>query len=190
MNDGEPTVAGLIPAHAGNTYPALDSSSREWAHPRSRGEHSMVVRERPPVVGSSPLARGTLEVLDGAGHFFGGAHPRSRGEHTGIGDVPLTDVGSSPLARGTLWPRWLSPHPTGLIPARAGNTLRPRCRSCRIWAHPRSRGEHKKNTIRAAALAGSSPLARGTQQTCQRLLLQRGLIPARAGNTPRRAKST
>ena len=70
--------------------------------------------------GSSPLARGTLEVLFGhkftprliparAGntsarltfHAATSAHPRSRGEHAGMVACMRCMSGSSPLARGT-----------------------------------------------------------------------------------------
>ena len=70
--------------------------------------------------------------------------------------------GSSPLARGTLEVLFGHKFTPRLIPARAGNTSRP-TRS-RRWktAHPRSRGEHQRVTLRAHTRAGSSPLARGT----------------------------
>ena len=92
--------AGLIPARAGNTY----SSFSDWlgigAHPRSRGEHLMLLYVVPPSLGSSPLARGTLIFALMSDSSIGliparagntplapprksqeGAHPRSRGEH-------------------------------------------------------------------------------------------------------------
>ena len=98
-----------------------------------------------------------------------GAHPRSRGEHTDLLNGGLSDEGSSPLARGTH--RAVRGHhrPTGLIPARAGNTrsAMPRRRPCR--AHPRSRGEHAALAGLMALAAGSSPLARGTTLTGARL---------------------
>ena len=52
-----------------------------------------------------------------------GAHPRSRGEHREVGAVRLDELGSSPLARGTRAAFALSVQSSGLIPARAGNTL-------------------------------------------------------------------
>ena len=132
---------GLIPARAGNTHAGIPYRSGSEAHPRSRGEHPLVLSFRLFAVGSSPLARGTLGVLARIGcrhgliparagntqcpvHQLGRqrAHPRSRGEHLS----PLSPLkrrpGSSPLARGTL--RCLSAGnlDVGLIPARAGNT--------------------------------------------------------------------
>ena len=72
-----------------------------------------------------------------------------------------------------------------LIPARAGNTMaRSPARPPRR-AHPRSRGEHDNPKAAAAYRAGSSPLARGTRQEVGILESWKGLIPARAGNTPK-----
>ena len=50
----------LIPARAGNTTRPPDSETSGSAHPRSRGEHSAIIHEKPLMNGSSPLARGTL----------------------------------------------------------------------------------------------------------------------------------
>ncbi len=71
-------------------------------------------------LGSSPLARGTQEIIEddkyclgliparagNTGYGFCGAdhawaHPRSRGEHLLIFEQGERGVGSSPLARGT-----------------------------------------------------------------------------------------
>ena len=110
-------------------------------------------------------------------------HPRSRGEH----DHLLTDerhlTGSSPLARGTHGPVWWTVHVGRFIPARAGNTARPRSRSSFRPVHPRSRGEHMSIESTSRVDPGSSPLARGTRvDGMERVLLLR-FIPARAGNT-------
>ena len=92
--------------------------------------------------------------------------------------------GSSPLARGTLVCESFASAPTGLIPARAGNTRRKaHTRSC-TRAHPRSRGEHLARRRVAISAGGSSPLARGTRRGNSLRARRVGLIPARAGNTP------
>ena len=113
-------TVGLIPARAGNT-PAISSwVSQIWAHPRSRGEHSVVCKSPWTSKGSSPLARGT-PVLGGSTETVPGliparagntwelitrnfslrAHPRSRGEHLIQSVRRERRPGSSPLARGT-----------------------------------------------------------------------------------------
>ena len=94
-------------------------------------------------------------------------------------------LGSSPLARGTLglWLRSFSC--LGLIPARAGNTQSGQPNGHRVWAHPRSRGEHVAFGAQATSKTGSSPLARGTPGLLRPRQGRLGLIPARAGNTER-----
>ena len=176
---------GLIPARAGNTWVLFRGAPPGGAHPRSRGEHDNFHGYSPFLVGSSPLARGTL-LIPGGDFVFSGliparagntrpcrwsyrpsrAHPRSRGEHDGRWSAIDGRTGSSPLARGT--PN-VPVHPTnvpGLIPARAGNTVSPAMPSRRKRAHPRSRGEHCWHANPCRRAGGSSPLARGTLLCC------------------------
>ena len=137
-------LGGLIPARAGNTFVLATAAHLEWAHPRSRGEHSRLSSRRVRPLGSSPLARGTrsalwrISIVNGliparAGNTVNKpltgeqwrAHPRSRGEHGRALWACDRPRGSSPLARGTLhvWRgNWRG---LGLIPARAGNTCVP-----------------------------------------------------------------
>ena len=94
-------ATGLIPAHAGSTMGGFSPSSMDWAHPRSRGEHSLSSSATAWRFGSSPLTRGALGHREcrpnpcglipahaGSTPFWQllslawAAHPRSRGEHT------------------------------------------------------------------------------------------------------------
>ena len=91
--------------------------------------------------------------------------------------------GSSPLARGTPKEGRNNHAHHRLIPARAGNTASSGTSWLTGTAHPRSRGEHLRISLKVPSRTGSSPLARGTQfpiSTCRNPLR---LIPARAGNT-------
>ena len=152
--------------------------------------------------GSSPLARGTRwpgfrqRLCQGLIPARAGntkvtvksdsedrAHPRSRGEHPERRYRKAPKPGSSPLARGTHVARLVHPAARGLIPARAGNTFLIRRRRNGIGAHPRSRGEHRLATDSNGQYLGSSPLARGTRRLRGSAGHDRGLIPARAGNT-------
>ena len=172
------------------------------AHPRSRGEHVFAYLRTRFLVGSSPLARGTLPRLwtrplrerliparagntsrPARGHHLPAAHPRSRGEHGGCRWCRVQGSGSSPLARGTLACRSRRRPNHRLIPARAGNTKTLPSRYLLTTAHPRSRGEHQSIIKSINHLTGSSPLARGTPERVLNLEREGRLIPARAGNT-------
>ena len=91
--------------------------------------------------------------------------------------------GSSPLARGPLNARVDHDVPAGLIPARAGTTLRTASAAHRARAHPRSRGDHGGDTRLFQRGRGSSPLARGPRPRRSATTCRPGLIPARAGTT-------
>ena len=93
--------------------------------------------------------------------------------------------GSSPRARGT---RLRADDPVRLgrfIPAGAGNTPRRAAGGSVPPVHPRGRGEHACEEVRAHAASGSSPRARGTR--AERHFDQHVVrfIPAGAGNTSR-----
>ena len=153
-------------------------------------------------MGSSPLARGTLQqachsggadgliparagntTLCWTGRVQKWAHPRSRGEHVFCLFAEDAGLGSSPLARGTPSPSQPQPALSGLIPARAGNTQHETADCDSARAHPRSRGEHPTTSRLKTPHPGSSPLARGTPSAIFERLWCAGLIPARAGNT-------
>ena len=91
---------GLIPAHAGKTPPRRTPSRLTGAHPRSRGENTLIRADDKTFKGSSPLTRGKrnehLQALRrsglipahagktrlmSAGMTQARAHPRSRGEN-------------------------------------------------------------------------------------------------------------
>ena len=132
---------GLIPAHAGKTSSRSHATSKRRAHPRSRGENRWERRRGCRCWGSSPLTRGKRdkELLHG---LASSAHPRSRGENRQRVEGADATNGSSPLTRGKPRRRILRVRLRGLIPAHAGKTSRPRLRSRRRRAHPRSRGEN------------------------------------------------
>ena len=152
--------------------------------------------------GSSPLSRGiprcdertwqrTRIIPALAGNTLQGVqcgadtgdHPRSRGEYWNAVDLlPMTN-GSSPLSRG-IPPGGGARHQwRGIIPALAGNTVgSPRSHSP-VRDHPRSRGEYPDDLSFEALADGSSPLSRGIPRFSVPKRLQRGIIPALAGNT-------
>ena len=112
------------------------------------------------------------------------AHPRVGGENE-VTCVGVAGVGgSSPRGRGkrdrrrerrTLW---------RLIPAWAGKTAVPRCRTSRRPAHPRVGGENAGVAGLDDYGRGSSPRGRGKRMPSGPPLAILRLIPAWAGKTP------
>ena len=171
---------GLIPAHAGKTWTGSDPIFSPSAHPRSRGENSLILTGRLGGAGSSPLTRGKPVrrpaapaprrlIPAHAGKTFlrasprspEAAHPRSRGENKRSDHWDPGPDGSSPLTRGKLTLSSPTISITRLIPAHAGKTGdRPSRRRARR-AHPRSRGENRYQVRMTSATLGSSPLTRG-----------------------------
>ena len=128
-------------------------------HPRSRGVYPGGDTGAKFAAGSSPLARGLLDVAHlqharrgiipaRAGFTAPTAktatpttdHPRSRGGYGAPQNNRVPGVGSSPLARGLLQRARQTRERRGIIPARAGFTPGC-CRARHGWPdHPRSRG--------------------------------------------------
>ena len=177
-----PPPTGIIPARAGFTAVQPAHHHPRPDHPRSRGVYSGTAgaRARPP--GSSPLARG-LPYQKGKPSCMSSDHPRSRGVYGQASGSCSPPSGSSPLARGLRGPRSRSTPRTGIIPARAGFTVKrgPAPRPGRD--HPRSRGVYDDVGVVGGCEEGSSPLARGLQAGTGSPLAIRGIIPARAGFT-------
>ena len=201
---GEPptTEHGIIPADAGNTRAKSLETMYGLDHPRVCGEHLWMPPTMPLTMGSSPRMRGTqmqdigIDLSDGIipayagntesferGNGSCGDHPRVCGEHERNGNRERLLPGSSPRMRGTRQAQTCALCLHGIIPAYAGNTLR---RSSRPWLardHPRVCGEHSSGTAFVAMAPGSSPRMRGTRPLCEPVRLDRGIIPAYAGNT-------
>ena len=92
-------------------------------------------------------------------------------------------VGSSPLTRGAPVSLTVLEGPAGLIPAHAGSTSKWCGTARKLWAHPRSRGEHSDRCGAPRAARGSSPLTRGARAAYAPGASRAGLIPAHAGST-------
>ncbi len=199
-----PLFRRFIPAGAGNTRPRGQSSRFPPVHPRGRGEHKTGPDTAPPIVGSSPRARGTrmLETAPGLKPRFipagagntsisraltsvGAVHPRGRGEHGWQAVAVNCCDGSSPRARGTQPLRIHAQLQRRFIPAGAGNTVGFGLFPCSRPVHPRGRGEHTSSPLPMLMPCGSSPRARGTPSCGRRCSSSRRFIPAGAGNTAR-----
>ena len=194
---------GIIPARAGFTQYITSFLGLYSDHPRSRGVYPASPQGRAERAGSSPLARGlhgidrsqspTLRIIPARAGFtvtlapqgpWAPDHPRSRGVYVSAFPPATAFRGSSPLARG------LRRVPPGLldesriIPARAGFTTTTTTRVTRR-DHPRSRGVYSSTLGNNSTIAGSSPLARGLLKVDLHFSWSFGIIPARAGFTPR-----
>ena len=172
--------ARLIPACAGKTRTPHGIVAEYRAHPRVCGENSRDPSGSCRGVGSSPRVRGKPRcsrvntVNTGLIPACAGkttalqmrflvlwAHPRVCGENSWAARTSVTFAGSSPRVRGKRPGPIQRPHPSGLIPACAGKTLREsRARAAR-QAHPRVCGENIILTAESQAEAGSSPRVRG-----------------------------
>ena len=71
----------------------------------------------------------------------------------------------------------------GIIPARAGFTLRRYCARVILRDHPRSRGVYFLMGMEDSRVEGSSPLARGLLPRNLYDFVDNRIIPARAGFT-------
>ena len=154
------------------------------------------------ICGSSPLARGTLNVKTAkniilrfipacAGNslqtilisLVRSVHPRLRGELFPFHSATYVQPGSSPLARGTRPQKGPSVEVSRFIPACAGNSQERYAEYRYKPVHPRLRGELKTVVNMPSTTIGSSPLARGTLVVHGVYRELRRFIPACAGNS-------
>ena len=134
-------------------------------HPRSRGVYGDGRHSGCRATGIIPARAGfTASTCPDAPDASD--HPRSRGVYRTYGRVTKNTDGSSPLARGLRGRGDVVHAGGGIIPARAGFTLR--------------------ETVTAQSRAGSSPLARGLRSQRSSIVAGLRIIPARAGFTSRR----
>ena len=153
--------SGLIPTHAGKTPQRRRRSTRQWAHPHSRGEN----RRKPEPE-----------------HHPRGSSPLTRGKPSGVWSEPSspwlipTHAGKTPLVPAEQAAGRAHPHSRG--ENRAGSPS-----GTRRAAHPHSRGENAVSIVHADCDAGSSPLTRGKRRAHGPLHGAAGLIPTHAGKT-------
>ena len=110
-------------------------------------------------------------------------HPRSRGVYLIHVRREQGKCGSSPLARGLLVNHFLRRDRRGIIPARAGFTVKNILAIFGHPDHPRSRGVYPPVEVVFTPIHGSSPLARGLPAEALHVSVHDGIIPARAGFT-------
>ena len=173
----------LIPARAGKTTQIHQWAGRNGAHPRAGGEnreHTWVIWCVP---GSSPRGRGkhseairtyeTPRLIPARAGKTGResnpacthpAHPRAGGENRRYWTRAALVSGSSPRGRGKPVAGCLPQPFRGLIPARAGKTVRSVYAFPDPEAHPRAGGENHRLKIGCHDQSGSSPRGRGKRR--------------------------
>ena len=182
QRDGAARGARFIPAGAGNTWrtPSAHPLS-SGSSPRARGTPTDAVE---PCIGSRFIPAGAGNTRRSTSHPRGSTvHPRGRGEHVAQILGAGSRGGSSPRARGTPKAARLAARRGRFIPAGAGNTSNEDIPPGGTSVHPRGRGEHRSSSGSALRRYGSSPRARGTRASGDRLPQIRRFIPAGAGNT-------
>ena len=113
---------GITPACAGNSLTERPTYSELKDHPRLRGEQYLVRWVLQVVLGSPPLARGTVSRRYRS-RRNGGDHPRLRGEQCTAVHLFSFPRGSPPLARGTGGLRVCDIKDGRITPACAGNSI-------------------------------------------------------------------
>ncbi len=197
-----PQIQRIIPARAGQTEPSAVGSLSCPDHPRACGANAMRPKPAVPKLGSSPRVRGKLSAIGSrdvqrriiparAGQTqavkdkadAAADHPRACGANAVLRGGYRIGSGSSPRVRGKPWLPPEQAAPFRIIPARAGQTCR--CSRSRrpTTDHPRACGANHLVEDGRQRAAGSSPRVRGKLGLLDLLLVQRRIIPARAGQT-------
>ena len=192
----------IIPARAGQTWSHCRRRSSGTDHPRACGANNKRGDEPGGEYGSSPRVRGkrrrhsplpspvriiparagqTARRCSTAGPAPDhpracGANARPTGHHDGLS-------GSSPRVRGKRCPAIRVVTRMRIIPARAGQTARSRCRCRTARDHPRACGANAGGSSRTRTTSGSSPRVRGKRSRSTRHCRCSWIIPARAGQT-------
>ena len=195
----------IIPAYAGSTFPFVSVRGFSPDHPRIRGEHFSIEKQRKKICGSSPHTRGALlgwalcrglrriipayagstDAADLSGQTVED-HPRIRGEHAPRRYEPPAGRGSSPHTRGARRPHERIARICRIIPAYAGSTWIIVTRQAPARDHPRIRGEHHHPCPNGLPGSGSSPHTRGAQRRRIGDQMRARIIPAYAGSTTSR----
>ena len=164
--------------------PAARGVAYDGSSPRVRGKRGPDPPDHVPE-GLIPARAGKTVPCEGAAQGDG-AHPRACGENEALAADQPRQRGSSPRVRGKPRAMASAASPRGLIPARAGKTSPNSASSRASAAHPRACGENVFKESADQMGAGSSPRVRGKLGQRREGTPLRGLIPARAGKTPRR----
>ncbi|AJY52590.1 hypothetical protein KO116_04129 [Halomonas sp. KO116] len=150
----------FIPARAGIGTRDGERAIMNMVHPRSCGDRSVTLQTDYMGSGSSPLVRGSATE-----HIELRQNRRFIPARAGIGQARL----------------FMTSESSRFIPARAGIGALADDMVAEFPVHPRSCGDRQCIRGRAPAIAGSSPLVRGSGVQRAPLAVRIRFIPARAG---------
>ena len=199
----------IIPARAGQTALLKAPTSAVPDHPRACGANHRQGDMPVFAIGSSPRVRGkrresqrmiqrTRIIPARAGQTpprpcrqgSRTDHPRACGANSFRSSSHGLLSGSSPRVRGKRYGGTQEEMKRRIIPARAGQTAMPRSHPLPSSDHPRACGANPSAVTFASARFGSSPRVRGKPGRIRWRKLDRRIIPARAGQTSRFARSS
>ena len=192
----------IIPARAGQTGVGGWLISVCTDHPRACGANRPSLQPISVRNGSSPRVRGKRPCPAGGSgnrriiparagqtvecyglHVVPPDHPRACGANLTVHVDMNSQHGSSPRVRGKPH-RFRQPlHLIRIIPARAGQTPMNPAYSITSSDHPRACGANAEFSALLSTADGSSPRVRGKLISHLSFLLNKRIIPARAGQT-------
>ena len=193
---------GITPAHAGKSLVPLFQNSRQWDHPRTRGEKLLGSELFVLYIGSPPHTRGKGKEQPGRADDPGitpahagksrvvrpsGSpprdHPRTRGEKlASISGRPARE-GSPPHTRGKGHPGRYAVASHGITPAHAGKRIQFARFVVKTRDHPRTRGEKSAVRVLHESEVGSPPHTRGKGDYVFSVDGSAGITPAHAGKS-------
>ena len=194
-----------IPAHAGE--PGADGAlcANCGVYPRPRGGTAAMHAVLPSGQGLSPPTRGNRPPSSqsrprfrsipahagepdsgGRSDGLGWVYPRPRGGTAISRPTSPCSIGLSPPTRGNHVLVRLALSASRSIPAHAGEPVESTKRRRQAGVYPRPRGGTDIHDDRLSAVRGLSPPTRGNPYPNRGFHLERGSIPAHAGEPPRR----
>ena len=160
---------------------AVSSSCNPGSSPRVRG--AVVLADgTDSVVGIIPACAGSSSARLWGGDVEGN-HPRACGEQLRYISLVRYRLGSSPRMRRAVAGASAYLSKFGIIPAHAGSSFWLGGVPDRGRDHPRVCGEQWRRSLMNVYIGGSSPCVRGAERRPDGVILQPGIIPARAGNS-------
>ena len=189
-----------IPAHAGEPTCWKHWKEQSGVYPRARGGTLNTPPLERQIGGLSPRTRGNRRHAGSGNRGAGsipahagepatsaispsntGVYPRARGGTLSGRFTPIPDQGLSPRTRGNLVENSRFFLQLGFIPAHAGEPWITLNGVDKAWVYPRARGGTRTLRTLQQCRSGLSPRTRGNPYSKPMRYLEKGSIPAHAG---------